>query len=70
MTGVMIFAFLTSVTSSIIFAIYNQLTGLVPASQSLQYVLHFAIGDTIGTAAVVIVFHRFMMWAITKSQPE
>jgi hypothetical protein len=65
--GAMIFALLVSFSTGLLSAIHQTTIGMVPVAQSLQYTVHFIIGDTLGTGVVLYLFYRLLKWNQSKT---
>lgn len=63
-TGAMIFALLISLSAGILSAIQQTFLGAVPMEKALQYTMHFIVGDTLGTGAVIFLFYKLLQWSI------
>ncbi|MDB2411884.1 hypothetical protein N9W31_00365 [Litoricolaceae bacterium] len=67
-TGAMIFQSMVTFTISFGSTIQQITFGTISWNESTQYVMHFIIGDVIGTGIVIFAFYQFMRVAVAMSQ--
>jgi hypothetical protein len=67
-TGAMIFQSMVTFTMSFGSTIQQITFGTISWNESTQYVMHFIIGDVIGTGIVIFLFYKFMQIAVAMGQ--
>ena len=67
-TGAMIFQSMVTFTISFGSTIQQITFGTISWNESTQYVMHFIIGDVIGTGIIIFVFYQFMRVAVAMDQ--
>jgi hypothetical protein len=67
-TGAMIFQSMVTFTISFGSTIQQITFGTISWNESTQYVMHFIIGDVIGTGIIIFVFYQFMRVAVAMGQ--
>ena len=67
-TGAMIFQSMVTFTISFGSTIQQITFGTISWNESTQYVMHFIIGDVIGTGNIIFVFYQFMRVAVAMDQ--
>ena len=67
-TGAMIFQLMVTFTISFGSTIQQITFGTISWNESTQYVMHFIIGDVIGTGIIIFVFYQFMRVAVAMDQ--
>ena len=67
-TGAMIFQSMVTFTMSFGSTIQQITFGTISWNESTQYVMHFIIGDVIGTGIVIFLFYKFMQIAVSMGQ--
>ena len=67
-TGAMIFQSMVTFTMSFGSTIQQITFGTISWNESTQYVMHFIIGDVIGTGIVIFLFYKFMQVAVAMGQ--
>jgi len=67
-TGAMIFQSMVTFTISFGSTIQQITFGTISWNESTQYVMHFIIGDVIGTGIIIFVFYQFMRVAVAMNQ--
>ena len=68
LTGAMIFQTMVTFTMSFGSTIQQITFGTISWNESTQYVMHFIIGDVIGTGIVIFLFYKFMRLAVIIDQ--
>lgn len=66
-TGVMVFQFVTSFSIGLMSASYFSITQSIAPEESLQFIVHLTIGDTLGAGVVVYLFYLSMKFATKKN---
>ncbi|MFZ9022011.1 MAG: hypothetical protein ACO2ZA_02845 [Litorivicinaceae bacterium] len=66
--GAMIFQSMVTFTISFGSTIQQITFGTISWNESTQYVMHFIIGDVIGTGIIIFVFYQFMRVAVAMDQ--
>jgi len=66
--GAMIFQTMVTFTISLGSTLQNITLGGLSWSESTQYIIHFIIGDVLGTGFVIFFFYKFMTLAVTMRQ--
>jgi hypothetical protein len=66
--GAMIFQTMVTFTISLGATIQGVTTGELSWDESTQYIVHFIVGDVLGTGAVIFLFYQFMRIAIAMRQ--
>ena len=66
--GAMIFQSMVTFTMSFGSTIQQITFGTISWNESTQYVMHFIIGDVIGTGIIIFVFYQFMRVAVAMDQ--
>ena len=66
--GAMIFQSMVTFTMSFGSTIQQITFGTISWNESTQYVMHFIIGDVIGTGVIIFVFYQFMRVAVAMDQ--
>src|SRR6056300_78517 len=67
-TGAMIFQSMVTFTISFGSTIQQITFGTISWNESTQYVMHFIIGDVLGTGVVIFLFYKFMQLAVAMRQ--
>ena len=67
-TGAMIFQSMVTFTMSFGSTIQQITFGKISWNESTQYVMHFIVGDVIGTGVVIFLFYNFMRIAVAMRQ--
>ena len=67
-TGAMIFQSMVTFTMSFGSTIQQITFGKISWNESTQYVMHFIVGDVIGTGVVIFLFYKFMQIAVAMGQ--
>ena len=67
-TGAMIFQSMVTFTISFGSTIQQITFGTISWNESTQYLMHFIIGDVIGTGIIIFVFYQFMRVAVAMDQ--
>lgn len=67
-TGAMIFQSMVTFTISFGSTIQQITFGTISWNESTQYVMHFIIGDVLGTGVVIFLFYKFMQIAVAMGQ--
>ena len=67
-TGAMIFQSMVTFTISFGSTIQQITFGTISWNESTQYVMHFIVGDVIGTGIIIFVFYQFMRVAVAMDQ--
>jgi len=70
LTGAMIFQSMVTFTISFGSTIQQIVFGTISWNESTQYVVHFIIGDVLGTGVVIFLFYKFMQLAVAMGQPN
>lgn len=70
LTGAMIFQAMATFTISFGSTIQQITFGTISWNESTQYVMHFIIGDVLGTGVVIFFFYKFMQLAVTMRQQK
>ena len=68
LTGAMIFQTMVTFTISFGSTIQNIILGGLSWNDSTQYIVHFIIGDVLGTGFVIFFFYKFMQLAVIMHQ--
>ena len=68
LTGAMIFQSMVTFTISFGSTIQQITFGTISWNESTQYVMHFIIGDVLGTGVVIFLFYKFMQLAVATHQ--
>jgi len=68
LTGAMIFQTMVTFTISFGSTIQNIILSGLSWNDSTQYIVHFIIGDVLGTGVVIFLFYKFMRLAVTIDQ--
>ena len=68
LTGAMIFQSMVTFTISFGSTIQQITFGTISWNESTQYVVHFIIGDVLGTGIVIFLFYKFMQLAVAMRQ--
>ena len=68
LTGAMIFQSMVTLTISFGSTIQQITFGTISWNESTQYVMHFIIGDVLGTGVVIFLFYKFMQLAVATHQ--
>ena len=68
LTGIMVFQFLVSITNGLFSAVFLRFTQNIEITQSLQYVIHFTVGDTLGAAVVAYLFYWLLRRELNGSR--
>lgn len=68
--GAMIFQSMVTFTISFGSTIQQIAFGTISWNESTQYVVHFIIGDVLGTGVVIFLFYKFMQLAVAMGQPN
>ena len=68
LTGAMIFQSMVTFTISLGATLQNITLGGLSGDNSTQYIIHFIIGDVLGTGFVIFFFYKFMQLAVTMRQ--
>jgi hypothetical protein len=68
LTGAMIFQAIVTFTISFGSTIQQITFGTISWNESTQYVVHFIIGDVLGTGVVIFLFYKSMQLAVAMSQ--
>ena len=68
LTGAMIFQTMVTFTMSFGSTIQNIILSGLSWNDSTQYIVHFIIGDVLGTGVVIFLFYKFMRLAVTIDQ--
>jgi hypothetical protein len=68
LTGAMIFQSMVTFTISLGATLQNITLGGLSGDNSTQYIIHFIIGDVLGTGFVIFFFYKFMQLAVTMGQ--
>ena len=68
LTGAMIFQTMVTFTISFGSAIQNTLLSGLSWNDSTQYIVHFIVGDVLGTGVVIFLFYKFMQRAVATHQ--
>ena len=66
--GAMIFQTMVTFTISLGATIQGVSTGELSWNESTQYIVHFIVGDVLGTGAVIFLFYQFMRIAMAMRQ--
>ena len=66
-TGAMVFQFVTSFSIGLMSASYFSITQSIAPEESLQFIVHLTIGDTLGAGVVVYLFYLYMKFATKKN---
>ena len=66
--GAMIFQSMVTFTISFGSTIQQITFGTISWNESTQYVVHFIIGDVLGTGVVIFLFYKFMQLSLAKQQ--
>jgi len=66
--GAMIFQTMVTFTISLGATIQSVSTGELSWNESTQYIVHFIVGDVLGTGAVIFLFYQFMRIAMAMRQ--
>jgi glycerol uptake facilitator-like aquaporin len=64
----MIFQSMVTFTISFGSTIQQITFGTISWNESTQYVMHFIIGDVLGTGVVIFLFYKFMQLAVATHQ--
>jgi len=67
-TGAMIFQSMVTFTISFGSTIQQITFGTISWNESTQYVMHFIVGDVVGTGIIIFVFYQFMRVAVAMDQ--
>jgi hypothetical protein len=67
--GAMIFQTMVTITISLGSTLQNITTGGLSWNESTQYIVHFIVGDVLGTGVVIFLFYKVMQFAVAKSAP-
>ena len=70
LTGAMIFQTMVTFTISFGSTIQNIILSGLSWNDSTQYIVHFLVGDVLGTGVVIFLFYKFMQLAVAMSQPN
>jgi hypothetical protein len=68
LTGAMIFQSMITFTISLGATLQSITLGGLSWNESTQYIIHFIIGDVLGTGFVIFFFYKFMQLAVTMRQ--
>jgi len=68
LTGAMIFQSMVTFTISLGATLQSITLGGLSWDNSTQYIIHFIIGDVLGTGFVIFFFYKFMQLAVTMRQ--
>ena len=68
LTGAMIFQSMVTFTISLGATIQSISLGGLSWNESTQYIVHFIVGDVLGTGVVIFLFYKFMQVAVTMRQ--
>ena len=68
LAGAMIFQSMVTFTISFGSTIQQITFGTISWNESTQYVMHFIIGDVLGTGVVIFLFYKFMQLAVATHQ--
>ena len=68
LTGAMIFQSMVTFTISLGATLQSITLGGLSWNESTQYIIHFIIGDVLGTGFVIFFFYKFMQLAVTMRQ--
>ena len=68
LTGAMIFQSMVTFTISFGSTIQQITFNTISWNESTQYVVHFIIGDVLGTGVVIFLFYKFMQLAVAMRQ--
>ena len=68
LTGAMIFQTMVTFTMSFGSTIQNIILSGLSWNDSTQYIVHFIIGDVLGTGVVIFLFYKFMRLAVAIDQ--
>ena len=68
LTGAMIFQMMVTFTISLSATIQEITFGGLSWNDSTQYIVHFIIGDVLGTGVVIFLFYKFMQLAVAMRQ--
>ena len=68
LTGAMIFQTMVTFTVSLGATIQGITMGGLSWNESTQYIVHFIVGDVLGTGIVIFFFYKFMQLAVTMRQ--
>ncbi|NCW09192.1 MAG: hypothetical protein EBW40_05520, partial [Gammaproteobacteria bacterium] len=68
LTGAMIFQAMVTFTMSFGSTIQQITFNTISWNESTQYVVHFIIGDVLGTGVVIFLFYKFMQLAVAMRQ--
>jgi hypothetical protein len=67
-TGAMIFQSMVTFTITLGATLQSITLGGLSWNESTQYIIHFIIGDVLGTGFVIFFFYKFMQLAVTMRQ--
>ena len=67
--GAMIFQTMVTFTISLTATLQNITIGGLSWNESTQYIVHFIIGDVLGTGVVIFLFYKCMQIAVATRQP-
>jgi hypothetical protein len=70
LTGAMIFQSMVTFTMSFGSTLQQIAFDAISWDESTQYVMHFIIGDVLGTGVVIFLFYKFMQIAIANQSAE
>jgi hypothetical protein len=70
LVGAMIFQTMATFTVSLGATIQGITIGGLSWNESTQYIVHFIVGDVLGTGVVIFLFYKFMQLAVTMHQRE
>ena len=68
LTGAMIFQMMVTFTISLSATIQEITFGGLSWNDSTQYIVHFIVGDVLGTGVVIFLFYKFMQLAVAMRQ--
>jgi len=68
--GAMIFQTMVTFTISLSATIQEITFGGLSWNESTQYIVHFIVGDVLGTGIVIFLFYKYMQIAVATRQPN
>jgi hypothetical protein len=67
--GAMIFQTMVTFTMSLTATLQKITIGGLSWNESTQYIVHFIVGDVLGTGVVIFLFYKYMQIAVATRQP-